>query len=379
MNSELRKRIDDIDEELVKLFAKRMEVSAEIAQYKKENGIPVRDAAREEQKLHSVMAKSPEELRKYAKQLYSLLFELSRSYQNRLNGGLEALSADIREALDSTGKLFPEEAAVACQGIEGAYSHIACRKLFRTPSILSVKSFDAVFTAIEKGLCRYGVLPVENNTAGTVNAVYDLMMQHHFHIVRSTRLKVDHNLLALPGAKLSDIREVWSHEQALSQCAGFLRSLPGVKAVPCENTAEAAKRVAESGRKDVASLSSLSCARYYNLSCLKENVQDQDSNYTRFICIGRDMEIYPGADRTSLMAVLPHEPGSLYRLLSKLYALNINLNKLESRPLPGREFEFMFYFDLDTSVYSPEFLELMDELPGCCERFSYLGSYSEVL
>ena len=220
---------------------------------------------------------------------------------------------------------------------------------------------------------------MENSTAGSVNAVYDLMMHHNFRIVRSIRLKVDHNLLVKPGTRREDIREIYSHQQAISQCSAFLAQLPNAKVIPCENPAAAAKMGASSDRNDLAALSSRACMKLYGLECLQSSVQDQDNNYTRFVCISKNLEIYPGADRTSIMAVLPHEPGSLYKLLSRFYALGINLNKLESRPIPGRDFEFMFYFDLETSVYSPRFLQLMGELPSLCEEFSYLGSYSEVV
>lgn len=377
--NDYRREIDDIDAQLLSLFTQRMDVAAAIAEYKKENGIPVLDSGRERQKLLDVADKAPEALRDYAVSLYSLLFELSRGYQNRILGLRTELTQQIADAIAETPQLFPESAAVACQGVEGAYSQLACDRLFRLANIFYFSSFDAVFSAIEKGLCRYGVIPLENSTAGSVNAVYDLMMRHDFRIVRSVRLKVDHNLLAAPGAKLGDIREIYSHEQAIAQCSGFLQSLPGVTVVRCENTAAAAKRVAESGRTDVAALSSRSCAELYGLRCLAADVQDQGNNFTRFICIAKNLEIYPGADRTSLMMVLPHRPGSLYKVLSRFYALGINLNKLESRPLPERNFEFMFYFDLDAPVYSPGFQQLMGELPGLCEEFSYLGSYSEVL
>ena len=374
-----REQIDRVDDELLRLFAERMDLSTQIAAYKKENGLPVLDASRERQKLNSIAEKSPEGLSEYAVSLYSLIFELSRSCQNRLLGASTTLTEQIQAAIEHTPKLFPSNVTVACQGVEGAYAQLACDKLFKMPNIFYFSSFNAVFSAIENGLCQYGVIPVENSTAGSVNAVYDLMHKHHFSIVRSVRLKVDHNLLVKPGTNLDEIREIYSHEQAISQCASFLHSLSGVKVVPCENTAVAAKMVAESDRRDVAALSSRECMRLYGLQCLKESVQDQGNNHTRFICISKGLEIYPGADRTSLMMVLPHQPGSLYKVLSRFYALGLNLNKLESRPIPERNFEFMFYFDLETSVYSPAFIQLMGELQTICEDFSYLGSYSEVI
>ena len=227
-------------------------------------------------------------------------------------------------------------------------------------------------------MCQYGILPIENSTAGSVNAVYDLMIQHNFHIVRSARLKVSHNLLAKPGVKLEDIKEVFSHEQALNQSSGFLAKL-GVKVTVVENTAVASKMVADSDRTDVAALSSRLCAEQYGLNIVQANVQDQDSNYTRFICISKNPEIYPGADQTSLMMVLPHKPGALYHVLAKFNALNMNLKKLESRPLPGREFEFMFYFDVEASVYAPEMEILFRDLESDCEQLRYLGTYNEVI
>jgi len=374
-----REKIDAVDKQLVKLFSERMQIAAQIAEYKKENSKPILDVIREREKLLAISEEVSEEMRAYTVSLYSLIFELSRSYQTRLTGEAAPLAEQIANAIETTEKLFPENAAVACQGVEGAYSQLACDKLFKMPSVLYFSNFDAVFTAIEKGLCRYGVIPLENSTAGSVNMVYDLMMQHNFRIVRSIRLKVDHNLLAKPGTKFSDIKEIYSHEQAISQCTKFLEGMPDVKIISCENTAVAAKMVADSERKDIAALSSRSCMKLYGLECIEADVQDSGNNYTRFICISKNLEIYPGADRTSLMMILPHEPGSLYKVLSRFYALGINLNKLESRPMPERNFEFMFYFDLETSVYSPQFMQLMGELQTICEEFSYLGSYSEVI
>ena len=377
--SEARMRIDEIDKQLVDLFCLRMELSRDVAAWKKEKGLPLTDPERERKKLVAVTEQAGEEFRGYTAALYAQLFDLSKAYQAQLNRGRPPLCAMIEEAMAKTPDVFPEFAPVACQGVEGAYSQEACEKLFAVPDILYFKSFEGVFSAIERGLCRYGVLPIENSTAGSVNAVYDLMMRHRFYIVRSVRLKVDHCLLAPAGTELKDVREVVSHEQALNQCAGFLKSLGDVKVTVYENTAAAAKYVAECGRKDVAALSSRNCAALYGLNCLRESVQDQGGNYTRFICIAREPEIYPGADKTSFMAVTPHKPGSLYKLLSRFFSLGINLTKLESRPLPEREFEFMFYFDLEKPIRDPRMIGLLGELDELCERFEYLGSYTEIL
>ncbi len=376
---ELREQIDKIDNDMVRLFQERMKVAAGIAEYKKENGLAVLDKSRERQKLSDVVGKTEEELKSYMHVLYSLLFELSRSYQGRLLNDETALQKRISNAVANTEKLFPRRAEVACQGVEGAYSQIACEKLFSMPDIMYFNSFEGVFAAIDQGLCRYGVLPLENSTAGSVNKIYDLMIKYDFNIVRSTRLKVDHNLLVKKGVKLEEVKEIYSHEQAISQSAEFLKKLSGVKVTACANTAMAAKMVAESERRDVAALSSRACAELYDLACLAESVQDKGNNYTRFICISKNLEIYPGADKTSIMVMTDHKPGALYKLLSRFYALDINLTKLESRPLPDRDFEFMFYFDLETSVYSPEFITLIGELESSSEQFRYLGSYSEMV
>lgn len=376
---ELRQEIDRIDDEMVRLFGTRMEVAAQIADYKKEHDLPILQPARERAKLQDVAKKAGPDMANYTRVLYSMLFELSRSYQSKRSAAVSPLYQQITQAIDNTPRLFPQAPMVACQGVEGAYSQIACEKIFKNPFILYFKNFEAVFSAIDQGMCQYGILPIENSTAGSVKKVYDLMIQHSFSIVRTFRLKVDHNLLVKPGTKLSDIKEIYSHEQAISQCSDFLQSLPGVNVSPVGNTALAAEMVASSDRRDVAALSSRVCAELYGLECLASSVQDKGNNRTRFICISKNLEIYPGSDKTSIMMILNHKPGALYKVLARLYTLGINVTKLESRPIPDREFEFMFYFDLETSIYSDEFVQLMCELDDLCEEFQYLGSYTEVV
>ena len=375
--NELRSQIDTIDDELVQLFCRRMEVAEQIADYKRKNNLPILVPAREREKLRDVSDKATPDMANYTRVLYSMIFELSRSHQSKCNLVSGQLHQKILSSIENTPKLFPQAPMVACQGVEGAYSQIACEKIFKNPMIMYFKNFDGVFTAIEQGLCQYGILPIENSTAGSVKKVYDLMIKHDFSIVRTFRLKVDHNLLAKPGTKIEDIKVIYSHEQAIHQCSEFLSRFKGVRIVPVENTAVAAQMALK--EDGAAALSSRGCAELYGLVNLAASVQDKGNNHTRFICISKNLEIYPGADKTSIMMVLPHRPGSLYRMMARLFTLGINVTKLESRPIPDREFEFMFYFDLETSIYSEEFVQLMCELDDLCEEFKYLGSYSEVV
>ena len=376
---DIRGQIDEIDNDLVKLFTKRMALSAQVADYKKEHNLPIYVPARERDILQDVAAKAGPEMANYSRVLYSMLFELSRSYQSKRNADATPLYQTISESIEKTDKLFPQSPFVACQGVEGAYSQIACEKIFKSPMIMYFKNFDGVFNAIEQGLCQYGILPIENSTAGSVKKVYDLMIHHNFSIVKAFRMKIDHNLIAKPGTKFSDIKEIYSHEQAINQCSDFLKELSGVQIIPVENTAVAASMVAQSDRNDVAAISSHTCEELYGLKSLADSIQDAGNNRTRFICISKNLEIYPGSDKTSIMMVLPHKPGALYRVLARMYVLGINVIKLESRPIPDSDFEFMFYFDLETSIYSEEFVQLMCELDDLCEDFKYLGSYTEVV
>ena len=377
--NELRGQIDKIDDQLVELFCQRMEVAAGIADFKQANNLPIFVPGREREKLRDVAKKSRPELENYTRVLYSMLFELSRSYQGKRNVRETELYRQITRAISETPRLFPQTPTVACQGVEGAYAQIACEKIFKSPFIMYFKNFEAIFTAIEQGLCQYGILPLENSTAGSVKKVYDLMIRHNFSIVRTFRLKIDHHLLVRPGTRMEDVRVIYSHEHALNQCSEFLSTLPDAEIIPVENTAVAAEMVANSGRTDVAAISSRSCEELYGLRCIAHSIQDRDNNRTRFICISKNLEIYPGSDKTSIMMILPHKPGALYKVLARLYVLGINVTKLESRPIPDRDFEFMFYFDLDTSVYSGEFVQLMCELEDLSEEFKYLGSYCEVV
>ena len=375
---ELAVEMDRLDAEMVGLLKKRVELDRKLSACRLAAGLPEEAPGGERAKVAQVRRLAGDELAAGAGVLCSSVLDVCRAGRRAAGGEESPLVREINAAVAGTPALFPESAMVACQGVEGAYSQQAAEKLFAHPDIMYFSSFEGVFSAVDKGLCSYGVLPLENSTAGSVNAIYDLMMKYKFHIVRSARLKVDHSLLALPGTKLENIRRVCSHPQALSQSAAFIKSLGGVEVTECANTAQAAQMVAQSGRNDMAALSSRSCAGLYGLETLADSVQDQGGNFTRFICISKNLEIYPGADRTSVMLTIAHRPGSLCRIMSRISALDINLSKLESRPIPERDFEFMFYFDLDAPVYSPRFARLMGQLEDMCESFQYLGSYREM-
>ncbi len=372
---EIRNEIDAIDEELVKLFEKRMNTVRKVAEYKIENNMPIFNSKREREIISSLTSKVEPELSTYTKILYNTLFDVSRSYQAKAIYKTSPVAETLKKAIEETPKMFPQKATVACQGTEGAYSQQACEKLFYNPTIVYFENFGGVFEAVRSGMCTYGILPLENSVQGTVTQVMDLMSKYDFSIVKSAKIQVNHALLA----KNSDakITEVFSHPQALSQCDEYLSKI-GVKVTVYDNTAMAAKMVAESDRDDIAAVSSPRCAELYGLKVVNDSIANSDNNHTRFICISKKSEVYPGADRISFRISLSHKPGALYALISKFAAVGINLTKIESRPIPGRDFEFMFYFDMSVSVYSEELMSIISELSTENESFKLLGAYSEV-
>ncbi|MBR7138954.1 MAG: chorismate mutase [Lentisphaeria bacterium] len=377
---ECRKKINLIDDQICDLFVERMKVSSDVAKAKIAAHRPVTDSSREREERLRMIKRAGDELGDRAGVLFTTLFDLSRSYQRYLISGNGKLAAELEAAAKADiDTLFPSRAVVACQGVEGAYSQQACDRLFKQADIIYFRNFSGVFQAVEQGLCEYGILPIENSTSGSVNAIYDLMRSNKFYIVRSLSMPIRHHLLAKPGTKLEDVKEIVSHEQGILQCREFLNRHPGVKITIFDNTAMAAKMVAESDRSDLAAIASANCAQVYGLSDLTGDIQNSAANRTRFICISRNMRIFPGADRISLMLSTAHRPGALYSLISKFATIGVNLTKLESRPIPGREFEFMFYFDLEASPRSPEVIRLLDGLASGSDTFVFLGGYREIV
>ena len=320
-----RARIDEIDAQIIELFERRMHIAADVAAYKRATGKPVLDKAREAAKIDKATELASDEFKKFIPPLFSMMMEMSRAYQHSLlDDGSEGV---VPAAIDEVAEL-PAAAHVAVQGVEGAYQHIACRELFVDPDIVFVSTFDAVADAVEEGRVEYGILPLENSTAGTVDRVYDLLYKRGLYIARAITLRINHDLLAKPGVEASDIVEVFSHEQALRQCTDFIAQMPNeVTSTACRNTAMAASSVANSERRDVAAISSTACAELYGLNVLQHAIQDEADNFTRFICVAKKPQLVGVPERSSLLLITPHEAGALFRVLSRIAALGVNMRE----------------------------------------------------
>ncbi len=371
-----RETIDRIDNELVKLFEERMEAVTEVAKFKKENNLPIFNGKREREVLDKVVSGVSPELALYTKVLYNTLFSVSRAYQTKKNKTEGKIVEKIKSALESTDNLFPESAVVACQGTDGSYSQKACEKLFKNPSVIFFDSFKGVLDAVSNGMCRYGILPLENSVHGTVTEVYDLLSSYDFSIVKAAKIQINHVLATKQ--KSAKITEICSHRQALGQCDKYIKSLGEVTVTRCDNTAIAAEMVSKSERDDLAVICSKECAQLYGLCIVDDNITNSDNNHTRFICISKTPEIYPGADKISFVITLPHTAGSLYSVMSRFAAAGINLTKIESRPISGRDFEFEFYFEMEVSVYSEDLYAVLSEMENSDEKFQFFGCYREV-
>ncbi len=375
--SDIRKQIDDIDNELLPLFLKRMELSQEVAKYKKEHGLPVLNKSREREILRRIMNESGD-MSLYSHRLYTTLFELSRAYQDVLNTADSPLRKNIEQAVASSPTQFPSSTTIACQGIEGSYSQMAADKLFPMGNLMFFSTFEAVFNAVENGLCRFGIVPVENSSNGSVRATYDLLRTKNVKIVKSARLCIKHELLAKPGTKIEDIKQIRSHSQALVQCSEFLKkNFPNVILKEDANTAFAARAVAEDDDFTTAAIASPSACELYGLVPLMRDIQNSDNNYTRFVCISNKTEIYPGANRISLVLECEHRPGALYSVLATLAACETDILKLESCPIIGHDFEFMFFFEIAASMKDSQTIAMLESIERSCKKLLFLGNYSE--
>ena len=376
--NEIRERINNLNDEMLALFMERMKLSEAVAAYKKEHKLPILDNTREREILAEMIQKGGAEYETYIYQFFNTLMNLSKARQSEILISDSKVGEVIRKMVENEEAIFPKSGMIACQGVEGANSQEACDRLFPHGSILYVNTFEAVFQAVQSGLCKFGVLPIENSANGSVRTVYELLQKYRFYVVRSTRQWIHHTLLVKPGTKLADVKTIYSHQQAIGQCSVWLEKMKGVNVVPAGNTAIAAKMVADAAGKDCAAIASPRCAELYGLEILEDKIQDSDNNYTRFICISKEPVRYEGANHISLIVSCANTPGSLYEMLSKPASLGINMIKLESCPIPGRNFEFVFFVELEASVKEPAVLPMIEDLERSCPEIWFLGNYAEI-
>ncbi|MBR6101197.1 MAG: chorismate mutase [Ruminococcus sp.] len=367
--NELRQGINDIDEQIEELFIRRMKLCTEVAEYKISKGLPVFQKGREDEIIRRVRSEMPEQLEGGGAVLFTTMMDISKLLQYQRifeNSKLPEWSA-----LD-----LDEEAVAAVPGINGSYSHIACRRFSEKLAPRFYDSFPEVFKAVERGDAKFGVLPIVNSTAGSVGQTYELLKEYDLNICATTKVRIDHCLAARKGLTLSDIKEVRSHDQALMQCSHYLAA-HGFTTASAENTSLAAEYAANSD-EPVAAICSEECAREQGLEILEHSVADADKNYTRFILVSKERLVPEGADIISVSLALPHEAASLYRMLTKFSAAGLNLLMIESRPIANTDFDVVFYLDFEGSLDSKQVQLLMGELEYELSYFRFLGSYKEI-
>lgn len=372
-----RSQINGINDEMLKLFLERMELSSHVAKAKAQMGKAIFDAKRERDILDKITSQAGPDMDIYARRFFENLFSLSRTFQAEELFKETPFTKEVEAAVAAAPNLPPQRGTVACCGIFGSNAQMACDKLLPLSQILYVNSFQAVFDAVEEGLAQFGVLPIENSSNGSVKEVYDLLERKHCYIVRGTKQWISHDLLAKEGTRLEDIHTVYSHPQALGQCSEFFAQYTHIKLEPYTNTAMAAQMVAQSKDSGIAAVAAPQCAQLYGLQAICRSIQNNDNNYTRFICITKNLAVYPGANKISIVTTASHTPGGLGSLLTKFGNMGINLTKIESRPIQGHNFEFLFYLDLEASLVDPRVRALLAELHESQDKFRLLGNYPE--
>ena len=373
---DLRKQIDEIDEEMIPLLIKRMKISEQVAKYKVKRGLPVLNEQREREILDDVINKCGEHGSTVAT-VFAATMDASRALQHKIMGGGQQLREAVLASITDE-ELTMNTGAVACAGVYGGNTDMAARKLFPNSEIKYYKRFEDVFEAVNKGETPFGVIPIENSTVGSVHETYDLVMRYKFFVLGSYSLEVNHCLCANANAKYEDIEKVYSHPQALAQCSKFLNDF-GFTGVNFSNTAAAAKYVAQSGRTDIAAICPKEAAKKYGLKILKSEIQNISNNRTRFIVISKKLVIEKNADKISLIFSIPesHKTGSLYRVLGRFSMAGLNLTKLESRPIGNGDFNYYFYTDFMGNIKDETTLDLLCALSSELPDFKFLGNYHE--
>ena len=367
----LRNEINDIDMQMLSLFERRMEICRDIAQYKKENGLPVYQNGRETEIINRVRINSPSWLSDASPVLFASIMDISKCLQ------AEVLT---RGKIYPVPKVFEPQSAqvIACQGTSGAYSEQACIKQFGSDkSIRFMTTFEEVVGLVEQGRADFGILPLENSTVGTIEETYALLAKYELFINSVVRIEVTHCLAAKPGTKLSDVTKVYSKKEALAQCSEYLKAH---SLIPMEysNTAMAAQMVAGSAESGIACICSKECAENLGLEILCDRTANAYPNYTRFICFSKEFASPQDADTIAVSFTTPHTPGGLYRTLTKFAVNGLNLTKIVSMPVAGRDFDVQFFLDFAGSYSNRKVVTMLDDLGQSMGYFRFLGNIKEI-
>lgn len=370
---ELRGQLDEIDEKIVALYEERMAISAKVADYKIETGKKVFDKVREEEKLKKVRSLTHDPFNAHGVQeLFEQIMSMSRKLQYK-----KLVEAGSLGRLPFIGvdRLETEQARVVFQGAEGAYSQMAMFRYFgKQVKSFHVETFRDAMIAIDEGSADFAVLPIENSTAGIVSEIYDLLAEFENYIVGEQIIKIEHCLMGIEGTKLSDIRTVYSHPQSLMQSARFLNS-HNWQQISMQNNAFAARKVAQDQELSQAAIASEYAARLYGLRVLEKGVNDSSTNSTRFIIVTNQKIFLENAKKVSICFEIPHESGSLYHMLSHFIYNHLNMNRIESRPIEGRNWEYRFFIDFDGNLADSAVKNALRGLREEARNLRILGNY----
>lgn len=371
---ECRRQLDGIDQQLVELFEKRMKICGNVAEYKIATEKPVFDGERERQKLAAVAEQAHGEYNQTAiQELFSQLMTISRRYQYRMMAE-QGQRANL--GYEQVEKLPMDGVRVVYQGAEGAYGHAAALQYFgEKADIYHVPTFEEAMKDVQEGGADYGVLPIENSTAGAVIDNYDLQIKYSNHIVAETFVQVRHMLLGCQEAEAEDIRTIFSHPQALMQCSEFLNGQKGVKQISLENTAVAAKKVVGDQDRTQAAIASEIAGRLYGLKVLRPEIQNNKNNTTRFIILSRRPLYRKDAAKVSIAFELPHRSGTLYNILGHFIFNGVNMRMIESRPIPGRSWEYRFFIDIEGNLADAAIQNALNGVAAEAQNMRILGNY----
>lgn len=371
---ELREEIDKVDKQIVALFEERMQISEDVAKYKIANGKKVFNKDRERSKLETLKGLADNDFNRHGiEELFQQIMSMSRKLQYQL---LTENGAAGRLPFIAVDDIERENVRVVYQGVEGAYSHAAMREYFgKDVNCFHVKKWRDAMEAIAEGAADYAVLPIENSSAGIVADNYDLLVNFENYIVGEQIIKCEHALLGLPGTKLEDIRTVYSHQQAFSQCEEYLDQHREWQQIPYDNTARAAKKVAEEKDPSQAAIGSKFAAEYFGLEILAEHVYYNEANSTRFIIVTNQRIFRRDATKISICFEVPHHSGALYNILSHFIYNNLNMNKIESRPIPGRNWEYRFFVDFDGNLNDSAVKNALRGIREEATNMKILGNY----